>query len=176
MVTLVLVERVRDRAEEKRKRVQARRDSERVERETQVRRREARRAAWPWVRARLVVDRVKASADWEERKKVWREKRDRAAEEEQEEARRAKRARVGEGVAESERANISNREHKRKATEFAQVEGAYARDGAGPGQKRREREAGSAEEGAEHKFRKVHVATAGERVMERLAGIAKGDG
>ena len=37
-------------------------------------------------------------------------------------------------------------------------------------------EAGSGEAGAEHKFRKVHVATAGERVMERLAGIAKGDG
>ena len=119
---------------------------------------------------------MKMGTDWEGRKKVWREKRDRAAAEEQEEARRAKRARVGEGVAESERANISNREHKRKATEFAQTEGAYARDGAGPGQKRKEREAGSEEEGAEHKFRKVHVAAAGERVMERLAGIAKGDG
>ena len=62
------------------------------------------------------------------------------------------------------------------ATEFAQVEGAYARDGAGPGRKRKEREAGSAEEGEEHKFRRVHVAATGERVMERLAGIAKGDG
>ena len=39
------------------------------------------------------------------------------------------------------------------------------------------REAGSAEEvGEEHKFRRVHVAATGERVMERLAGIAKGDG
>ena len=39
-------------------RVRARRDSERVEREKQVRRREARREAWPWVRARLVVEAV----------------------------------------------------------------------------------------------------------------------
>ena len=170
------MERVRDRAEEKRKRVQARRDSERVERETQVRRREERRVAWPWVRARLVVERVKASMDWEERKRVWREKRDREEAEGQEEAQRTKRVRVGENMAEPELANISNREHKRRATEFAQVEGAYARDGAGPGQKRKDREMGSAEGGEEHKFKKVHVAAAGERVMERLAGIAKGDG
>ena len=119
---------------------------------------------------------VKASADWEERKRIWREKRDREEAEGQEEAQRTKRVRVGENMAEPELANISNREHKRKATAFAQVDGAYARDGAGPGQKRKDREVGSAEGGEEHKFKKVHVAAAGERVMERLAGIAKGDG
>ena len=56
------------------------------------------------------------------------------------------------------------------------LKGAYARDGAGPGGKRKEREGmgGDREEG--HRFRRVHVAAAGERVMERLAGLARGDG
>ena len=167
------MDRVRDRAEEKRGRARARRDSERVEREAQVRRREARRKAWPWVRARLVVEAVKAGTDWEERKRKWREEKARREEEEREAARRAKRKRTGEGV---EDPCVSQREHKRTATEFAQTEGAYARDGAGPGGKRKEREGmgGDREEG--HRFRRVHVAAAGERVMERLAGLARGDG
>ena len=56
------------------------------------------------------------------------------------------------------------------------MEGAYARDGAGPGKKRKEREGKSEKDGGEHKFKRVHVAAVGERVMERLAGLAKGDG
>ena len=56
---------------------------------------------------------------------------------------------------------MSQREHRRTATEFAQTEGAYARDGAGPGGKRKEREGteGGREEG--HRFRRIHVAAAG---------------
>ena len=173
------MERVRVRAEEAARKRDARRKEKREEEERRARLQRRRREAWPQVRASMVVARVRAGTDWEGRRREWLARRAREQQEARDRevaTRRQREPATTHAVANMSLQHISQGEHSRAARTRQDVEGFYGPTGrkrkAGERQGAEEGEGGGPEKG--HKFRRVHIAEAGRRAMERIMGMTEG--
>ena len=173
------MERVRVKAGEMAKRRDDRRKARREEEERRARLQRRRREVWPQVRADMVIAKMKADTDWAGRRREWLARREREQGEARDRAVAARRQRepaTQHAVANTSLQHISQGEHNRAARTRQDVEGFY-----GPtGRKRKAGERQGAEEGEGegpergHKFRRVHIAEAGRRAMERIMGMTEG--
>ena len=171
------MERARVRAEELARKREARRKVKKDEAERKARLQRRRREVWPQVRARMVVAMVRAGTDWEGRRREWLAARAREQQEARDREVAARRQREPATLhADGKLQHISQGEHSRAARVQQDREGFYAATGRkrkkGPEQEEEGEEGGGAEGG--HKFRRVHIAAAGRRTMERIMGLTEG--